>query len=471
MTLTEIFKTNCRATATLLNEKPSLSFKDLVSGFSGKNKNGIIARFSFDDFFIDLYFIENGPLAYAPNTIWINVGFESASFLPFSIYDILTVAEPDNFKCYTYPYIHTSEIMIQSFGEINDLFKRVVPKLSEISNTGTVKNNLILNQKETINKFVNDDIFKREIEMMDASLKIRDMLIRNFQESIINHVILGGVSDFFNNEHEKAIKKLEKTKQLTFYETNLLKKLKDGELKDFDASPFRDAKYKNYTKVAKKNTYSLGKNGTFRFIITSSLLTPFTTIFIFLLYLLFSFTLFNKSLLFINCDIYSLITLLTSGILVAEILSMNFSQKIFGFLKRNKDKNEETDSVKKKSFILKLSAILTETIVVVLLFTAINNSIVFYENKVSFAEDTAISLKQSSIKYEYIDTVYKVEGFYFNNEFFDSQHYILVSKNGDRIDTGYYLNNSTSEIEKLVLTKLLENGCNFKEIKSEEEIK
>ena len=49
------------------------------------------------------------------------------------------------------------------------------------------------------------------------------------------------------------------------------------------------------------------------------------------------------SKLFINCDIYSLITLLTSGILVAEILSMNFSQKIFGFLKRNKDKNEETD--------------------------------------------------------------------------------------------------------------------------------
>ena len=54
MTLAEIFKTNCRATTTLLNEKPSLSFKDLVSGFGGKNKNGIIARFSFDNFFIDL---------------------------------------------------------------------------------------------------------------------------------------------------------------------------------------------------------------------------------------------------------------------------------------------------------------------------------------------------------------------------------------------------------------------------------
>lgn len=471
MTLTEIFKTNCRATTTLLNEKPSLSFKDLVSGFGGKNKNGIIARFSFDNFFIDLYFIESGPLAYAPNTIWINVGFESAPFLPFAVYDILAVAEPENFKCYTYPYLYTEEIMIQAFGEINDLLKKLIPKLQEISETGTMKNNLILNQQETINKFVNDDIFKREIEMLDASLKIRDMLIRNFQESVISHVILGGVSDFFNNEHEKAIKKLSKAKYLTFYESRLFEKLKNGDLEGFDASPFRDAKFKDYTKLAKKRTYSLGKNGAARFILTSLLLTPFTTAIIFSLYLLFSFALFNKSLLFMNCDIYSLITLLISGVIVAELLSLNFSQKIFSFFKRNKNKKDDTVTVKKRSSFLKISAILTETIVIVLLFSAVNNSLVFYKNKVSFAEDSTISLRQNSIKYEYIDTVYKVNGFYFNNEFWKSEHYILVTKNGERIDTGYYLNNSNTDFEKNVLPQLLENGCSFKEIKSEEEIK
>ena len=471
MTLAEIFKTNCRATCTLLNEKPSLSFKDLVSGFGGKNKNGIIARFSFDDFFIDLYFIENGPLAYAPNTIWINVGFESASFLPFAVYDILALAEPENFKCYTYPYLYTQDVMIQAFGEINDLLKKLVPELKEISETGTMKNNLILNQQETINRFVNDDIFKREIEMLDASIKIRDMLIRNFQESVISHAILGGVSDFFNNEHEKAIKKLEKAKYLTFYEKRLFTKLKAGELEGFDASPFRDAKYKDYTRIAKKRTYSLGKNGTFRFLITSLLLTPFTTGVIFLLYLLVSLTLFNKSILFMNCDIYSLITLLISGVIVAELLSLNFSQKIFGFLKRKKDKKDEVIEVKKKSSFMKFTAILTETIVIVMLFSAVNNSLAFYENRVSFSEEATISLKQSSIKYEYIDTIYKVEGFYFNDKFFKSEHYILASKNGDMIHTGIYLNNSHEEFEKLVLPKLLENGCTLKNIKSEEKIK
>jgi predicted DNA binding protein len=361
--------------------------------------------------------------------------------------------------------------MIQAFGEINDLLKRFIPELTEISNTGTIKNNLILNQKETINKFVNDDIFKREIEMLDASLKIRDMLIRNFSESVLSHVILGGVSDFFNNEHEKAIKKLSKAKYLTFYESRLFEKLKNGELEGFDASPFREARYKDYTKVAKKRTYSLGKNGTLRFLLTSLLLTPFTTAVIFLFYLLFSSTLFNKSILFMNCDIYSLITLLIAGTLVAELLSLNFSQKIFKFFKKDKNKKEEAVTARKKSPFMKISAILTETIAIILLFSAVNNSVTFYENRVSFAEDSAISLRQNSIKYEYIDTVYKADGFYFNDNFFESEHYILVSKNGDRIDTGYYLNNANSEFEKNVLPLLLKNGCTLKEIKSEEEIK
>ena len=172
-----------------------------------------------------------------------------------------------------------------------------------------------------------------------------------------------------------------------------------------------------------------------------------------------------------NCDIYSLITLLISGVIVAELLSLNFSQKIFGFLKREKEKKDEIIEVKKKSSFMKFTAILTETIIIVMLFSAANNSLAFYENRVSYSEEATISLKQSSIKYEYIDTIYKVEGFYFNDNFFKSEHYILASKNGDMIHTGIYLNNSHEEFEKLVLPKLLENDCTFKNIKSEEEIK
>ena len=472
MTLTEIFKTNCRATTTLLNEKPSLSFKDLVSGFGGKNKNGIIARFSFDNFFIDLYFIESGPLAYAPNTIWINVGFESVSFLPFAVYDILAVAEPENFKCYTYPYLYTEEIMIQAFGEINDLFKRLIPKLQEFSETGTIKNNLILNQQETINKFVNDDIFKREIEMLDASLKIRDMLIRNFQESVISHVILGGVSDFFNNEHEKAIKKLSKAKYLTFYESRLFEKLKNGDLEGFDASPFREAKYKDYTKVAKKRTYSLGTKGLFKFIIPTILTTPLFFIIFLFTYIFLCYLKFNDTMLFMNSSLYSMVTLLLAAFLAGEGFSFHFSHKIRNpFKKKKKDEKEGITEFKRRSKILKYITILIETVIIILLFSTVNNTIAFTENKVLYPEDSAIVLKQEALRYEYLDSVYKAEGYYlYGIKYFELEHYILITKSGNMIDLAVYPESCTKEFETEILPLLIEKGVEVKYTKSEKDI-
>lgn len=472
MTLTEIFKTNCRATCTLLNEKPSLSFKDLVSGFTGKNKNGVIARFSFDEFYIDLYFIENGPLAYAPNTIWINVGFESAPFLPFAVYDILAVAEPENFKCYTYPYLYTEEIMIQAFGEINDLLKRLIPKLQEISETGTLKNNLILNQQETINKFVNDDIFKKEIEMLDASLKIRDMLIRNFQESVISHVILGGVSDFFNNEHEKAIKKLSKAKYLTFYESRLFEKLKNGDLEGFDASPFRDAKFKDYTKLAKKRTYSLGTKGLFKFIIPTILTTPLFFIIFLFTYIFLCYLKFNDTLLFMNSSLYSMVTLLLAAFLAGEVFSFHFSHKIRNpFKKKKKDEKEGITEFKRRSKILKYITILIETVIIILLFSTVNNTIAFTENKVLYPEDSAIVLKQEALRYEYLDSVYKAEGYYlYGIKYFELEHYILMTKSGNMIDLAVYPESCTKEFETEILPLIIENGVEVKYTKSEKDI-
>lgn len=470
MTLTEIFKTNCRATSNLLTEKPSLAFKDLVSGLYGKNKNGVIARFSFDEFFIDLYFIENGPLAYAPDTIWINVGFESVDFLPFSVYDILTVAEPENFRCYTYPYLYTEEIMLQAFGEINDLFKRLVPMLREISETGTIKNSLISNQKETINKFVGDDIFKREIEMLDASLKIRDMLIRNFLESVISHVILGGVSDFFNNEHGKAVKKLEKAKYLTAYESRLFNKLKNGELEGINASPFRDEKYKNYTGVAKKRTYSLGTKGFLKFIIPTILTTPIFSVILFFFYLLLCYLKFNDAVFYMNCDLFSLVSLILAGFMIGEIFSFHFSHKFKNPFKKEPEKKVVPEA-SKKSKILKYLTILIETIVVIILFSTVNNTKVFTETKVAFPQNS-FSLNQQTISYEHIETVYKARGYYlYDIKYQELPHYILVAKNGEIIDLTIYSESDTQKFEEMILPLLIKEGIPLKEIESERDIK
>lgn len=469
MTLAEIFKTNCRASAKLCGFKPTLAFSDLASGIGGKNKNGVIARLSFSDFFIDLYFIENGPLAYAPNTIWLSVGFESVPFLPFSVYDILAFSELKNYKSYTYPFIYTTEIMVESFGEINDFLKTFIPLMQDITSSGVKKNKLIAYEKETINKFVGDDIFQKEIEILDASVKIREMLIRNYVEGIINHTVLGGVAEFFKGNHEKAIKKLEKQKNRTLYEENLLNALKNGELKDYDASPYRNEKYKNYSKVAKKSTYSLGVGGFFKFFTKAFLLTPVFCVVLGLIYFLLCYIKYNDALYYLNVDLISFASLLIAGFSIAEAVLFNFPLNSKNLFKKKKAK--DVPPVKKPS-VVKYITIFTETIVIVLLMSSVNNAVVFTENKVYFPENKYISLRQDAIRYEHFQTVYKAQKYYhFGMQELDHPHYILVSKNGEKFDLALYPDNTSEEFEKTVLPLFIENGCEIIEIESERDIK
>ncbi|MBO5856768.1 MAG: hypothetical protein J6Q87_00800 [Clostridia bacterium] len=469
MTLAEIFKTNCRASAKLCGFNPTLAFSDLTSGIGGKNKNGVIARLSFNDFFIDLYFIENGPLAYAPNTIWLSVGFESVPFLPFSVYDIFAFLELKNYKSYTYPYIYTQELMIETFGEINDFLKTFIPLMEDITSSGVKKNKLIAYGKDTINKFVGDDIFQKDLEILEASVKIREMLIRNYVEGIINHTVLGGVAEFFKGDHQKAIKKIEKQKNKTLYEEKLLNALKNDELKDFDASPYRNEKYKNYSKVAKKSTYSLGIGGFFKFFTKTFFMTPVFFIIFGIIYLFLCYLKYNDAIYYLDTDLISFVSLLIASFSTAEAVLFNFSHKLKNPFKKRKTK---VAPPVKKPGVVKYITIFTETIVIVLLMSSISNAVVFTENKVYFPENKYISLKQEAIRYEHFETVYKAKKYYhLGVQELDLEHYILVSKNGEKFDLALYPENTSEEFEEAVLPLFIKNGCEIIEVESEREIK
>lgn len=467
MTLTDIFKTNCRATAKLCGFNPSVAFSNLTSGIGGKNKNGTIARLSFEDFFIDLYFIENGPLAYAPNTIWLSVGLDVFPVLPFSVYDVLAHFDPQNFKCYTYSYVYTKEIMVETFGEINSFIEWFAPLMKEITSNGIMKNKLIASQKDRIKAFVGDDIFEKEIEFFDATARIRDMLLRNYVESIISHTVLGGVASFYNGNPKAAIKKLEKTKHKTLYEENLLLALKNGELKDYDPAPYRNELYKSYSKSARKATYSLGTGGFLKFIIPSLLMTPVTTFILGIVYLIVCAFKFNDTLYYLNPDVFSFMTLLLAGFLVAEIVSLNFSHKVKNPFKKAK---KEAIKVKHKSRFLKYFTILTETLVIVLFFSAVNNTVSFTESRVYFPESTPVSLKQETLRYEYFETIYKARGYYlYNTKYVELEHYVLVAKNGEQIDLALYPVNEKM-FEENVLPLFNEAGCAVTEVETERDI-
>lgn len=469
MTLAEIFKTNCRASAKLCGFNPSLAFSDLTSGIGGKNKNGVIARLSFNDFFIDLYFIENGPLAYAPNTIWLSVGFESVPFLPFSVYDVLAFSEIKNYKSYTYPYIYTTEVMIESFGEINDFLKTFIPLMQDISSNGVKKNKLIASGKETINKFVGDDIFQKELEILDASVKIREMLIRNYVEGVISHFILGGVAEFFKGYHEKAIKKLEKQKNKTLYEENLLNALKNDELKDYDASPYRNKEYKNYAKIARNSTAFLSPSKTLKTFAQAFLMTPVFGFILLSIYLLLCFIKYGNALFYLSGDLISIANLLVAAFSVAEVVALRCPLEL---KKRFKKKTKLDSKPKEVRGFLKYFTIFVETIVIVLLISSVNNAVVFTESKVYFPENKYISLRQEAIRYEHFETVYKAKKYYhLGVQELDYPHYILVSKNGEKLDLALYPDNTSEDFEKTVLPIFIENGCEIIEIESERDIK
>ena len=53
----------------------------------------------------------------------------------------------------------------------------------------------------------------------------------------------------------------------------------------------------------------------------------------------------------------------------------------------------------------------------------------------------------------------------------DLEHYILVSKNGEKIDLALYPENTSEEFEEAVLPLFIKNGCEIIEVESEREIK
>lgn len=469
MTLKEAFKTNCRATAKLCGFAPTLAFSELTSGIGGKNNNGTIARLSFEDFFVDLYFIENGPLAYAPNTIWIGVGFEVCSFLPISVYDVLALFRETDFKCYTYSHLNSVELIIESFAEINAFFDDFLPLMQDIAKNGTKKNKLIASQEEAIKRVTGDDVFDRDNEIFEITAKLRDMLLRNYLEGIISRFVLGGVADFYNGNHKIAIKKIAKTKNKTLYEKNLLAALKSGELSGYDASPFRNEIYKNYAKSARTVTHLFGNGGLFKIFAKSALLSPFFAAVLGFFYLMLCHVRFGDAVYYLNLDLSAVVLLLLAGFLVAETLCFNFPRT-----PKNPFKNKKTPKIKaaNKSKALKYFTILAETIVIILLFCAVNNTVAFTKNGVYFPENNSLSLKQEMLRYEHFETIYKAKGYYlYGLKHYPLEHYVLVAKNGEKIDLALYPSATSKDFEEKVLPFFTENGCEVTEIESERDIK
>ncbi len=461
MNLPTYFSTQCSSTSNLLKAQ-NLHIKKIVSG-KKKEHTGVLATLSFDDFKIDISYYESGKSAYQQQTIWISLVLDSDPTLPFSIYDILAVLDPENFNCYTYSYVDSFNLMDECFDEINTLLTAIVPRLSEYLKNGTDKNRLIISQRESINKYFGDNVLEHGEMLGGAADNLIDMMLRNFHQAQIEAAVIGTQGLFYAGKDEKALKKLKKAKYLTQYQANLLNHLQKGGTSQNISETVRNAS-------AEKGALRHGGG------VTGAIKTIALA-----LALSIPLSLALGGIFYVTCRILFRDALFVTGYLenillmppFCSILSFSLSLQIIKRKQEKPSKKKAIDiqSPKTPEFVntlIKYVTIAGETLALIGCFTSVFSTTVFYKDKVGFSEED-FPLSHNYYDYSAIDYVAHINGFEENGKFYDSPYMVMKTKSGVVID----LYNSTCISANKVIKDaevLKEKGIKIKRFDTFEDI-
>lgn len=422
MDLLTYFSNMCRQLGVhLKTESPSI--KALVSNKKNKNKNGIVARYNFGEFFMDIYYIENMKGGGIQQVIWLSFFFDREPSITFSVYDILSVINPRDFNCYTYSFVDSNELVKKCFEEIEELLKTLIPQLSQISKSGVERNKLIEKQKQKINEYFGDNIIESSKFLNDSADKILSMMFYNFFQYQIDIYLLGSPALFFKGKEEKALKALKKAKYRSLYEDNLLTYLEEGGKAPILSQAATAASTEKGT--ARQGTDA---KGSLKILLYTLLLTiPLSAI---MMGLFFGLTyLTSTDSLFIYGIKENLIFLPFFSTLPAVAIALNI---FFRKKAKNKDVHIPTLAPKAKT-VLKYFTILSESVAIIALFTCVNSTLVLRDSDFLYSTED-FPLSRTSCQYSSIDYVAVVEGYTYKGEFQEDPHIIFVTKSGTTID-------------------------------------
>lgn len=454
MDLLTYFSTMCRQLGVQLKtESPSI--KTLVTNKKNKNKNGIVARYNFGEFFMDVYYIENLKGGGVQQVIWLSFFFDREPSITFSVYDILSVTDPENFNCYTYSFVDSNELIKNCFDEITALLQNLIPTLSQLAENGVEKNKLIEKQKQKINSYFGDNIIEASKFLNDSADKILSMMFYNFFQYQIDIYILGSPALFFKGKEEKALKALKKAKYRSLYEDNLLTYLENG-----GKAPALSQAATSAT--AEKGTARQGTDakGSLKILLYTLLLTiPVSTIMIALF--LGATYLTTADSLFIYGTKENLIFLPFFSTLPAVAIALN----IF-FRKKAKNKDIHIPALQPKAkTILKYFTILAESVAIISLFTCVNSTLVLRDNDFLYSTED-LPLSRSTCQYSSIDYAAVVEGYTYKGKFQEDEHIVFVTKSGTVIDVYNSTFFSADKFKKETESFLKEKGIEIKALKT-----
>ncbi len=461
MDLQQYFATQCRATSVLLRTN-SPSIKATFQG-RRREQTGTIASFGFDGFNLDILYIERGRAAYAQQTIWLSFTLDCDTTLPYSVYDILSFIEPDNFNCYTFTYVDSQELMKDCFGEINTLLERLVPELTAFLKDGITKNRLIDAQRKAINRYFGDSVIESSEMLGSAADNIINMMLRNFHEAQIECAVIGGQSLFYEGKDEKALKKLKKSKYRTAYHDNLVAFMENGGTSDCVTPVARKA---SAHKGAAR--HSQGVSGIFRILGLAIAVDVPVTAFLIAFFYVACLLMFRGSLFYTG--FYENLFLMP---FFGSLFSVGLSIQILNRKPKEKKNNKKTVHSPEASGILKgfykYLTIAGECLALIGCISSIFSTTVFYEDGFRYSQ-ADFPLSHEECKYNSVDTIALVEGYSENEKFYEQKHIAVVTKSGTVID----LYNSTwlsgEDIMKN-LTFTQDYGIETKTVKSIKELK
>ncbi|MBR5442150.1 MAG: hypothetical protein IKV44_04285 [Clostridia bacterium] len=461
MDLQQYFASQCRASSVLLKTN-SPSIKATVHG-RRREQTGTVASFGFDGFNLDLYYIERGRAAYAQQTIWLSFTLDCDTTLPYSVYDILSFIEPENFNCYTFTYVDSQELMRDCFGEINGLLARLVPALTELLKDGITKNRLIDSQRKAINRYFGDSVIESGEMLGAAADNIINMMLRNFHEAQIECAVIGGQGLFYEGKDEKALKRLKKSKYRTTYHDNLVAYLENGGTSDC-VTPI--AKTASAHKGAVR--HGQGVAGAFRILgLAMAIDIPVTA--------------FLAGFFYVACAVMFKDSLFYSGF-YENVFLMPFFGSLFSVgvaiqLLNRKAEEKKTDknaihSPKAPEILKSFYKYLTiagECLALFGCISSIFSTAVFYKDGFRYSQED-FPLSHQECKYNVVDTIALVEGYVENDKFYEQRHVAVVTEIGTVID----LYNSTflsgeDIIKSLDLAE--EYDIEIKTVKTIEELK
>ena len=454
MDLLTYFSNMCRQLGVnLKTESPSI--KALVSNKKNKNKNGVVARYNFGEFFMDVYYIENLKGGGVQQVIWLSFFFDREPSITFSVYDILSVTDPENFNCYTYSFVDSNELIKSCFDELTELLKKLIPELSKIADNGVEKNKLIEKQKQKINSYFGDNIIEASQFLKDSADKILSMMFYNFFQYQIDIYLLGSPALFFKGKEEKALKALKKAKYRSLYEDNLLTHLENGGKAPRLSQAADDASTKKGT--ARQGTDAKGSLKLLLY--TLGLTIPLSLVMAGLFFATTYLTAADS--LFIYGIKENLIFLPFFAVVPAIAVALNiFSRK----KSKNKDVHIPALPPKAKT-ILKYFTILAESIAIIALFTSVNSTLVLRDSDFLYSTED-FPLSRASCQYSSIDYAAIVEGYTYKGEFQKDPHIVFVTKSGTKIDVYNSTFFSTEQFKKETKSFLNEKGIEIKEIKT-----